>query len=179
MTETKPTNPKDLIGITKQPILSAVSTASILYEARAMADGVEKYGAFNYREKGVRIGVYVDACLRHVFAYFDGEEVAADSKAHHLGHAKACLGIIIDGIEQGNLVDDRPISGKSPELLERLRLERVAKKATRDDDGVTLHAQPIEGHTDFCPACAKGGTFDHAEPVEIRSDDLYGAVKRY
>ena len=128
MSETKPTNPKDLVGITKQPILSALSTASILYEARAMADGVEKYGAFNYREKGVRIGVYVDACLRHVFAYFDGEEFAADSNAHHLGHAKACLGILIDGIEQGNLVDDRPISGKSPELLERLRLERVARK---------------------------------------------------
>jgi len=152
MTETKPTNPKDLIGITKQPILSAVSTASILYEARAMADGVEKYGAFNYREKGVRIGVYVDACLRHVFAYFDGEEVAADSKAHHLGHAKACLGIIIDGIEQGNLVDDRPISGRSPALLERLRLERVAKKAEKP---AAVPFTSICANGPDCPLCAK------------------------
>lgn len=124
MSDTNPTNPKDLIGVLKQPILSALSTASILYEAWAMRDGVRKYGAFNYRDKGVRSSVYIDACLRHIFAYWDGEDLAPDSRAHHLGHAKACLGIIIDGIEQGNLVDDRPKrGGKAPELLERLRLK--------------------------------------------------------
>lgn len=124
MPETKPTNPKDLIGLTKLPILSVVNPSSLLYEAWAMRDGAQKYGPYNYREKGVRASIYVDACLRHLLAWWDGEEVAPDSQVHHLGHAKACLGIIIDGIEHGNLVDDRPIKGSAPKILERLKNEK-------------------------------------------------------
>ncbi len=124
------TNPKDRMGVQKVPVLSVIPPASMIYEALAMrygayevpkADGTRGYGPYNWREKGVRASVYIDACCRHLFAYWDGEADAQDSKAPHLGHAKACLGILADAIEHGNLVDDRPPKGAGPSLLEMYR----------------------------------------------------------
>lgn len=112
------TNPKDLIGI-KKPRLSLVPPVSILYEALAMQDGAEKYGPYNWRVKKVQASIYVDALKRHLDAWFDGEENAEDSKVPHLGHAKACLGILIDAQETGNLVDDRPPKGRMADAIKR------------------------------------------------------------
>ena len=121
MPETKPTNPKDMVSLKKLPMFSVVSPASLAYEAWAMRNGAEKYGPYNYRENGVRAGVYIDAAIRHLGAWWDGEDLAEDSKVHHLAHAKACLGIIIDGIEHGNLVDDRPPKSNFPGILTKLQ----------------------------------------------------------
>jgi len=114
------TNPKDLIG-TKKPPLGLVPTAGIIHEAMAMKDGAKKYGPYNWRENGkaVRYTVYHNAALRHIYAAFDGEECAPDSGADHLGHARACLGIILDARECGMLIDDRPEPGATSKLLEK------------------------------------------------------------
>lgn len=112
------TNPKDLVGVTK-PRLSLVPPASLLYEALAMQNGAAKYGPFNWRDKKVQALIYIDALKRHVDAWVDGEEVAADSGVPHLAHAKACLGILIDALETGNLVDDRPKKGCMARLIEK------------------------------------------------------------
>lgn len=111
------TNPKDLIGIRK-PRLSLVPPVSILHEALALTNGAEKYGPYNWREKKVQTMIYIDAALRHIESYLDGEEVAKDSGVHHLGHAKACLGILLDAMETGNLIDNRPKPGKMSETIE-------------------------------------------------------------
>jgi hypothetical protein len=110
-----------LIGVKKVPTLSVVPPASILYEGLAMQDGAEKYGPYNWRKNKVRASIYLDACMRHIFAWSDGEENASDSGKPHLAHAKACLGILIDAIETGNLVDDRPEKGAAPQVLEKWR----------------------------------------------------------
>jgi len=120
-------NPKDLIGVTKTPALSVVPAASLLYEAQAMRDGARKYGAYNWREHPVRASIYIDACVRHLMAWYDGEAVASDSGQPHLGHAKACLGILADAIETGNLVDDRPTPGPAAALLERYKVQGPGK----------------------------------------------------
>lgn len=112
------TNPKDKIGI-KKPRLSLVSPASLLYEALAMGDGAVKYGPYNWRGKKVQLSIYIDACKRHLDSFFDGEELTRDSKVPHLGAAKACIGIIIDALETGNLVDDRPPKGVMSDLIEK------------------------------------------------------------
>jgi hypothetical protein len=114
----KKTNPKDLLGLDKVPIL-AQSPASIIYEALGMWDGTKKYGRYNWRKNKVVASIYVDAAFRHLLAWYDREELARDSKVPHLGHAKACLGILADAIETGNLVDDRPPRGRAGELLEK------------------------------------------------------------
>lgn len=109
-------NPKDLIGVLK-PNIYAVPAAAILHEAMAMNDGGQKYGFYNWRAKQVKASIYISACLRHLEQYNDGENYDPKSKCHHLGHARACLGIILDAVETGNLIDDRPPVGKAAEMI--------------------------------------------------------------
>jgi hypothetical protein len=100
-------NPKDLFGNKKLPLHLIPSTAQVA-EALAMADGAGKYGPYNWRDKAVLASIYVAACKRHIDLWFEGQQVASDSGVHHLGHARACLGILIDAEANDCLVDDRP-----------------------------------------------------------------------
>lgn len=113
-------NPKDALGAEKLP-LHLVPASAVAYEAMAMLDGASKYDPYNWREKKVVASVYIAACKRHLDAWFDGENDAADSGVNHLGHGRACLGIIIDAMETGNLKDDRPRPGTSAALQDRLK----------------------------------------------------------
>jgi hypothetical protein len=112
-------NPKDVVGAKKLPILSIVPPASIIYEANAMRDGALKYGPTNWRDQKIQAMTYIDANLRHILAWVDGEDLAPDSLVHHLAHAKASLGILIDAIEHGSWIDNRPKqrSGVAAKLL--------------------------------------------------------------
>ncbi len=113
---TKQTNPKDLVGQTKVQTW-LVPPAGKIATAEALMDGAKKYGPYNWREKGVKTTVYISAIERHLMAYLDGEDVASDSKVHHLGHVMACCAILLDAEAQGNIVDDRPIHGAASRLL--------------------------------------------------------------
>lgn len=84
-----------------------------------MRDGVQKYGLMNFRSTEVKASVYYDALMRHMLAWYDGEESAEDSGVHHLGHAMACACILIDCMENGTLVDDRPVKGNAAEIIKR------------------------------------------------------------
>lgn len=118
-TESKATNPKDMIGATKLP-LHLFPTTAIAHGALALLDGAAKYGRTNYRAVGVRASIYHDAAIRHIQAWFEGEDVAADSGVSHLGHALACIAILIDAGEAGKLNDDRMIPGGYHEMVKRL-----------------------------------------------------------
>lgn len=112
-------NPKDRIGALK-PQISLVPPALRIWTAEAMRDGAEKYGPYNWRENAVKALTYVEAAGRHLDSWSDGEDLAQDSGVHHLAHAAACLAILIDALETGNLVDDRPPPGCASELIARL-----------------------------------------------------------
>jgi len=71
-------------------------------------DGERKYGRHNFR-KGIQTSRLVAAALRHVFAYSDGETNAADSGVHHLGHARACLAMILQLEHDDTIADDRHV----------------------------------------------------------------------
>lgn len=103
-------NPKDAIGLTKVSV-TKVPFVALLHAAHAMMNGADKYGSYNFRETKVQASIYIDACLRHVAAWFNREERAEDSGVHHLGHAMACLAILLDSQAEGNLIDDRPSGG--------------------------------------------------------------------
>lgn len=115
---TSETNPKDLIGA-KKPRLSLVPPAGFVYAALAMANGADKYGPYNWREKKVQSMIYLEAAQRHILSYQDGEECAKDSGVPHLGHALACLLILIDALETNNVIDNRPKAGVMADLIER------------------------------------------------------------
>jgi len=118
-------NPKDALGLAKVS-LSKVPVAATIYCALAMMDGAKKYSPFNWRTKKVIASIYVDACKRHLDAWFDGEELASDSGVPHLGHAAACIAILIDAIETGCLHDDRPPPGAAAKLFARYTVKREA-----------------------------------------------------
>lgn len=105
---TKATNPKDMIAANKAP-LSLVPLAAIEEEALALAEGLLKYGLSNWRWAGVRTSVYLDAALRHLFKFRDGQDRDPETLVHHLGNVRACCGIILDAIQAGSLTDDRPV----------------------------------------------------------------------
>ena len=112
------TNPKDLLGV-KKVQLGLLPAAGKIYGALAMQDGAKKYGPYNWRDKKVRMTVYLDAMERHLLAMRDGEDTAADSGLPHLAHLIASASIIADAIEGGFLIDDRPPAGPASNLLER------------------------------------------------------------
>ena len=105
-------NPKDRIGITKVP-LSLLPPVPKAHTAMALLEGRLKYGLWNWRQEKVAASVYLDAAMRHISDWADLEEEAADSGVHHLGHACACLFIIMDAQRCGNLIDDRAKSGSN------------------------------------------------------------------
>lgn len=110
-------NPKTRFGL-KKPAMSSVPPVALIHVMRAMADGRRKYGMMNWREMKVSSTIYYDAAMRHLMAWFDREEVAKDSGVHHLGHAMACMAIILDAQACGQLNDDRPPPGQFSALIE-------------------------------------------------------------
>jgi hypothetical protein len=116
---TKPTNPKDAIGSGKLPLHLWPVTATV-HGALALLDGAGKYGRTNYRAIGVRASIYFDAAVRHLNAWFEGEDCAPDSGVHHLGHALACIAVILDAEAAEKLTDDRMYPGGYARLVQRL-----------------------------------------------------------
>jgi hypothetical protein len=106
--EVKDTNPKDSIGVKKVP-LHLVPCEVLLETGLAMLEGARKYGAHNYRVAGVRASVYYDAAMRHIMAWWEGEDIDSDSGLPHIIKAIASLIVLRDGQHVGNWVDDRPI----------------------------------------------------------------------
>ena len=107
----KPSNPKDIIGSHKLPLHLWPTTATAM-GCLGLLDGMGKYGRMNWRRYGVSATVYIDACKRHLDAWYEGESHAKDSGVPHLAHALACLAIIVDSQAQGMLIDDRAYKGE-------------------------------------------------------------------
>lgn len=125
-------NPKDLLGTDKVP-LSRIPPVAILHEGMAMGNGGDKYGPYNWRGNAVQADIYIDAAMRHILAWFDGEEYAEDSGVHHLGHARASLGILLDAQATGNLIDNRPKGGSTAKVLAQLNETRKVYRAKQKE----------------------------------------------
>lgn len=116
--ETKPSNPKDLIGSDKLP-LSLVPGTTKAYLALGHCEGHLKYGLTNWRECGVRMSIYLDALERHIEKLKGGEWEDQKTQVPHLANAITCLSIIIDAYESGKLIDDRPKAVPVNGLIDR------------------------------------------------------------
>lgn len=109
-------NPKTRYGDRKQPIY-LVPPAAIIAEAGVFKLGAAKYGPYNWRDNQVSSSVYQGAALRHLFAWWDGEDIDPESGESHLAHARACLAILIDAEQNGALNDNRPVKGSSADMI--------------------------------------------------------------
>lgn len=109
-------NPKTRYGIRKVP-LHLVPPVAVAQMACAFRDGGAKYGPYNFRDEKVSASVYYAAALRHLTAWWDGEDLASDSGEHHLAHAMACMAIVLDGQGSEFLNDDRPTKGSMAKFI--------------------------------------------------------------
>ena len=109
-------NPKDLVGAKKAPV-GLVPPALMIGAAEALAVGADKYTPYNWRDYPVQAMTYVEAALRHLFAYWDGETFDPETGIMHVKHAVAGLAILLDCYENGTLVDNRPKPGPAAKML--------------------------------------------------------------
>jgi len=118
-------NPKTIYGVAKPP-LNLIPAPALLHVAMAFGDGARKYGPYNWREKTVSSSVYVAAAMRHLASWQDGEEYDPVSGVHHLGHAMACMSIILDAQAVSNLNDDRPAPAPTAEMIIKMTRKNAA-----------------------------------------------------
>lgn len=133
------TNPKDAIGSLKLPLHLWPSEATAL-GCLGFLEGEGKYGRDNFiAGDGVVASIYVDACKRHLDAWFSGEETSPDMvqledgtwekvDIPHLANALACLGILVKCIAHDKLVDDR---GYDPTGAYRRFVDRLTPNVAR------------------------------------------------
>jgi len=103
----KPTNPKDSVGIRKAPV-STVPAGVVAEVGLGLLEGAAKYGRHNYRAVGVRASVYYDATMRHLMQWWEGEDTDPDSGLSHITKAITSLVVLRDAMMQGMVTDDRP-----------------------------------------------------------------------
>ena len=94
---------------TERVPLHLVCPAGMVHEAQAMREGYLKYGYASYLNDEVKMTALecLGAAMRHIIRLQNGEDCAPDSGVHHAGHARAMLGIYLECMEAGKLVDDR------------------------------------------------------------------------
>ena len=108
----KNTNPKDAVGSDKLPLHLWPESATA-YGCIGLLNGMLKYGRTNWRQAGIRPSIYIDAAKRHLTDWFEGNDYDPEDGVHNLSAALACMAILVDSIETGNMNDDRNYNGKS------------------------------------------------------------------
>jgi hypothetical protein len=153
----KDTNPKDALGIKK--IYFSVIPWGVVWELGvAMLEGALKYGRHNYRISGVRASVYFDALFRHASAWWEGEDIDADSEMSHVTKGIATLAVLRDGMITGNWVDDRP-----PPLPKGFMQELNAKVVQL----LEKYPEPARAWLAIDVAAARKDLREEAKPVQV------------
>jgi hypothetical protein len=86
--------------------MSLLPRSALTAEAAVLAFGAKKYAAHNWR-KGMVWSRLLDAALRHLTAFADGEDVDPETGLSHLAHLRCCAGFLIEYQEKGLGQDDR------------------------------------------------------------------------
>jgi Domain of unknown function (DUF5664) len=89
-----------------KPQVSLIPATALIAEAKVMTYGAKKYERHNWR-KGMAWSRPLDAALRHVLAFANGENNDPETGLPHLAHARCCLAFLIDYVEKGYGKDDR------------------------------------------------------------------------
>jgi hypothetical protein len=87
-----------------------LSVDSILGTARILTFGAKKYADRNW-EKGIDFGRVYGAALRHLFAWFNGEDLDPETGESHLHHASCCVHFLqhyAENYEKYKKFDNRP-----------------------------------------------------------------------
>jgi len=76
--------------------------------AKVFTFGAKKYNDYNYKNgEGLDWNRPYAACLRHLNAWQDGEDLDPETKQSHLYHAGCCIMMLIDLVDSGIGKDTR------------------------------------------------------------------------
>jgi hypothetical protein len=89
-----------------KPRLELLPMVGLEQIAEVLTYGAAKYEANNWR-RGARWGRYFAALLRHVFAWWRGEDRDPETGMSHLAHAGCCLLFLMEYQQSGLGTDDR------------------------------------------------------------------------
>ena len=104
-----PNDPKGAAGDLKAP-LGLIPSCAMEQTAWVHKLGSDKYGELNWRKTGVCSSTYVNAILRHLNAWKDGETLDPESGISHLAHIACSCNILMDAGHCGTLKDDRNVT---------------------------------------------------------------------
>lgn len=138
----KDSNPKDAVGVKKVPF-STVPAQVMAELGLGMLEGARKYGRHNYRVAGVRASVYYDALMRHMTAWWEGQDIDPDSGLHHIVKAMTCLVVLRDAMHNDLVTDDRPPRLKNQEWVKELN-EKAAQIIAKYPDSVPPFTNTLE-----------------------------------
>lgn len=89
-----------------KPPMSLLDRHALEAIAGVLAFGARKYSAHNWR-KGIEYSRLLDAAIRHLYAFSDGEDVDPESGLSHVAHAGCCVMFLLGTIEARPDMDDR------------------------------------------------------------------------
>lgn len=94
----KADNGKPSVGLIPREFIEGV--------AMAFDYGAKKYGRHNYRQ-GLQVSRTLDAAMRHLIAFNDGENDDPESGLNHLYHAAASIAMCLYSLDHHPGLDDR------------------------------------------------------------------------
>jgi hypothetical protein len=130
-------NPKDSVGCTKPP-LHCIPTPVLFEVGMGMFEGGWKYREANWRKIGVRASIYYDAAMRHLIAWWEGEDIDPASNIHHISKVISCLSVLRDcqmQAEYGSGVDykdDRPPKSHVPMSAMETQFMAIVERLQKD-----------------------------------------------
>lgn len=93
-----------------KPPLTLIPGDFLLGMAEVFQRGAVKYGRHNFR-KGLLISRTLDAALRHLLAFNEGEDLDPETNLNHLFHAACSLAMTVYNLQHHSHLDDRPPKG--------------------------------------------------------------------
>jgi len=123
-----PNDPKGAAGALKTP-LGLIPPYAMEQTAWVHKLGSDKYGPYNWRKTGVCASTYVNAIMRHLNAWRDGENLDPESGISHLAHVACSCNILLDADYCGTLQDDRNVTPFHPSCIKQGYWVNVAGNA--------------------------------------------------
>jgi Domain of unknown function (DUF5664) len=103
-------HPSPITGGTKydagKPPMSLIPRSAHMAEAEVLAFGAKKYSAHNWRD-GFKWSRLIDAAMRHLTAFSDGEDLDPETGLSHVAHLRCCTGFLLEHIVHELGTDDR------------------------------------------------------------------------
>lgn len=89
-----------------KPKIHLMTKDAIFEIADVLTWGANKYGTYNFM-KGIEYTRLIDAALRHLLKYANGEDVDSESGKNHIAHAGANIVMLLWMMQNKKEFDDR------------------------------------------------------------------------